>query len=91
MTAGQPVLFKALPLVLETLQLAKNEFNHTIDLGIIRPSNSSRASPLHMVIKNDSNDWCPTGDHNYDTSLHNQQSFRWYLETDSKERVLEEE
>ncbi|CAH8665410.1 unnamed protein product, partial [Schistosoma rodhaini] len=62
-TTGPPVFSKARRLAPEKLRLAKNEFDHMMDLGIIRPSNSPWASPLHMVPKKDSNDWRPTGDY----------------------------
>ncbi|CAH8653276.1 unnamed protein product [Heterobilharzia americana] len=45
----------------DKLKMVKGEFDHTLELGIIKPSNSSWASPLHMVPKKDSNDWRPTG------------------------------
>ncbi|GFX23336.1 hypothetical protein TNCV_4936511 [Trichonephila clavipes] len=44
------------------LKIAKMEFQHTLDLGHMRPSSSNYFSPLHMVPKKESNDWCPVGD-----------------------------
>ncbi|BHF77515.1 hypothetical protein SprV_0602062200 [Sparganum proliferum] len=45
------------------LQAAKAEFEHMLQLGIIRPSESPWASPLHMVPKATSDDWQPCGDY----------------------------
>lgn len=63
MTTGLPVFSKVHRLARGTLRLAVNEFNHLIDLGIIRPSNSPWASSLHMVPKKDSNIWRPSEDY----------------------------
>ncbi|CAI2724603.1 unnamed protein product [Schistosoma spindalis] len=62
-TTGPPVFSKARRLAPENLRLEKNEFDHMIKLGIIRPLNSPWASPLYMAPKKDSNDWRPTGDY----------------------------
>ena len=47
----------------ERLKVAHEGFNHMLELGIIRPSSSSWASPLHMVPKNASGEWRPCGDY----------------------------
>ena len=47
----------------EKLALAKSSFDEMQRLGIIRPSKSPYASPLHMVPKKDPGDWRPCGDY----------------------------
>ncbi len=46
----------------ECLQIAKHEFDHMLELGIVRASSSSWSSPLHMVPKRTPGDWRPCGD-----------------------------
>ncbi|CAE1294852.1 unnamed protein product [Acanthosepion pharaonis] len=45
------------------LKIARDEFDNMLKLGVIRPSVSSYASPLHMVVKADSASWRPCGDY----------------------------
>nr|VZI06174.1 unnamed protein product [Spirometra erinaceieuropaei] len=62
-TAGQPVHARPRRLHPDKLRIAKNEFEHMMNLGIIRPSSSPWASPLHMVPKKSPDDWRPCGDY----------------------------
>ena len=39
------------------------EFQHMLDLDIVRPSSSKWSSPLHMVPKKTAGDWRPCGDY----------------------------
>ena len=45
------------------LKITKDEFQHMLELGIIRPPLRNWASPLHMVPKKTAGDWRPGGDY----------------------------
>ncbi|CAI2737064.1 unnamed protein product [Dicrocoelium dendriticum] len=62
-TRGNPVFARPRRMPPERLLIAKREFQHMLQLGIIRPSHSTFASPLHMVPKSTPNDWRPCGDY----------------------------
>ena len=62
-TIGPPVFAHPRRLSPERLKAARKEFEHMLQLGIIHPSSSSWASPLHMVLKKSANDWHPCGDY----------------------------
>ena len=46
----------------EKYKIAKDEFQHMLQLGIIRPSSSPYSSSLHMVQKPETGAWRPCGD-----------------------------
>lgn len=56
-TSGPPVHARPRRLSPEKLKVARQEFEHMMELGIIRPSSSAWASPLHMVPKSMPGDW----------------------------------
>ena len=61
-TSGPPVFAKPRRLAPDRLRSAKAEFEHMLELGVVRPSRSPWASPLHMVPKKTEGDWRPCGD-----------------------------
>lgn len=62
-TTGPPVSARPRRLAPDRLRVAKREFEHMLQLGIIRPSSSAWSSPLHMVPKKTPGDWRPCGDY----------------------------
>ena len=61
-TTGAPVFWHLRRFHADKLKAGEAEFNHMLQLGIIRPSSSPWASLLHMVPKS-SGDWRPTEDY----------------------------
>ena len=62
-TKGPPVYSKPRRLAPEKRKIAKSEFDNLLALGIITPSLSCWASPLHMVPKKTPRTWRPCGDY----------------------------
>nr|VZI48485.1 unnamed protein product [Spirometra erinaceieuropaei] len=62
-TTGPPVFSRPRRLAPTRLAAAKAEFEHMLQMGIIRQSESPWASPLHMVPKAATDDWRPCGDY----------------------------
>ena len=62
-TTGPLVSARPRRLPLDCLRLVKEEFDHMLDLGIVQPSSSCWASPLHTVPKKSPGDWRPCGDY----------------------------
>ena len=62
-TTGPPVSACPRRLSPEKLTIARQEFEHMLQEGIICPSSSNWSSPLHMVPKKTPGDWCPCGDY----------------------------
>ncbi len=62
-TTEPPVYARPRRLAPDRLRVAKKEFEHMFQLGIVRPSSSAWASPLQMVPKKTPEDWRPCGDY----------------------------
>ena len=62
-TTGPPIRARTRRLPPEKLKIARQEFEQMLQQGIIRPSSSPWASPLHMVPKKTPGDWRPCGDY----------------------------
>lgn len=61
-TTGPPVYERPRRLVGDKLEAAKQHFDALLNMGVIRPSSSQWANPLHMVAK-PSGGWRATGDY----------------------------
>ena len=68
-TTGPPVSFRPRRLPPERLKAAKEEFADLLKAGIIRPSSSCWASPLHMVPKPTPGEWRACGESLVTTTL----------------------
>lgn len=61
--SASPVFSKPRQLSAEKFSIAKAEFETLLKSGLIRPSTSAWASPLHMVPKKEPGQWRPCGDY----------------------------
>lgn len=62
-TTGPPIRSRTSRLAPDRLKSARREFDHMLQLGIIRPSSSEWSTPFHMVPKQTPGDWRPCGDY----------------------------
>ena len=60
--SARPVFARARQLPPNKFDIAKKEFDFMLAAGIVRPSKSDWASPLHLVQKKDGQSWRPCGD-----------------------------
>ncbi|KFD63153.1 LOW QUALITY PROTEIN: hypothetical protein M514_24628 [Trichuris suis] len=60
-TVGRPVYSKPRRLAPERFRIAKQHFDDLLRQGVVRPSNSSWSSPLHLVLKQQPRQWRPCG------------------------------
>ena len=58
-TTGSPVHARARRLPAGHLRIARQEFEHKMEQGIVQTSDSQWSSPLHMVPKKTPGDWRP--------------------------------
>ena len=58
-----PVFARARQLAPDKHQIAKQEIQTLMDMGVVRPSNSEWATPLHMVPKKEPGSWRICGDY----------------------------
>ena len=62
-TTGPPIRARTRRLPPERLKIARQKFEQMLQQGIIQPSSTPWASPLHMVPKKTPGDWRPCGDY----------------------------
>ena len=62
-TTGPPRVSRPPRLAPDRLAIARREFEKLHRLGVIRPSKSNWASPLHLVPKATPGEWRPCGDY----------------------------
>lgn len=55
-TSDDPVFTRPRRLSEKRLAIARREFEHMLELGIVRPSSSNWASPQHMIPKKGTGD-----------------------------------
>lgn len=63
LTTRPPIMARPRCLSGERLYIALKEFDHLLHVGIIRPSSSSLASPLHLAPETELGGWQPCGDY----------------------------
>uniref|UniRef100_A0A5S6Q5H5 RNA-directed DNA polymerase n=1 Tax=Trichuris muris TaxID=70415 RepID=A0A5S6Q5H5_TRIMR len=62
-TTGPPVFSRPRRLAPDRFRIAREHFEDLLRTGVVRPSNSSWSSPLHLVPKRQSGQWRPCGDY----------------------------